>query len=390
MRIQGNDLSMLKKVLALIGIIIAIPGLMGQELQHDTVAINIEVPVRVFKGNTFVNDLTKVDFEVYEDGVLQEVRAVYLIQKDKIVKQEDQSKLFTPRTTRDFILYFEIKDYLPRISEAMDFFFDKVILPGDSLRIITPLKAYNFKKESLEKIPKKLIAEQLKGKLRSDIKTGNSQYRNLMRDFHSLNKMKYPPELEDLKRQMLFQKLVEIKELSYLDNQKILQFADYLKQTAGQKHIFYFYQKEVLPQYEKLTDFEEMELIKSVSLDLNKIKQVFSDSSISIHFMFLTQTPREVLDTLSMENQAGSSNLRDQSAEIFTAFNEMALATGGLSDSSQNPVFLFKQAVAASENYYLLYYAPKNYRTDGKFRKIEIKVKTKGLRITHRAGYIAD
>lgn len=381
---------MLKKALALIGVIMAVPGLGGQKLQHETVAINIEVPVRVFKGNTFVNDLTSIDFDVYEDGVLQEIRAVYLIQKDKIVKQEDKSKLFTPHTSRDFILYFEIKDYLPRISEAMDFFFDKVILPGDSLRIITPLKAYNFRKESLEKIPKRVIAEQLKGKLKSDIKTGNNQYRNLMRDFHSLRKMKYPPELADLKRRMLFQKLVEIKELSYLDDQKILRFADYLKQTDGQKHIFYFYQKEVLPQYEELTDFEEMELIKSVPLDLNKIKQVFSDSSVAIHFMFLTQTPREVLDTMSMENQAGSAHLRDQSAEMYTAFNEMALATGGLSDSSQNPAFLFKQAVAASENYYLLYYAPKNYRTDGKFRKIEVKVKTKGLRITHRAGYIAD
>ena len=272
----------------------------------------------------------------------------------------------------------------------MDFFFDKVILPGDSLQVITPLKAYNFKKESLEKIPKKLIVEQLKGKLRSDIKTGNSQYRNLMRDFHSLRKMRYPPELEDLKRRMLFQKLVEIKELSYLDEKKIFQFADYLKQTDGQKHIFYFYQKEVLPKYDNLTDFEEMELIKSVPLDLNKIKQVFSDSSISIHFMFLTQTPREVLDAMSMENQAGSSHLRDQSAEIFDAFNEMALATGGLSDSSRNPTFLFKQAVAASENYYLLYYAPRNYRSDGKFRNITVKVKTKGLRITHRAGYFAD
>lgn len=51
----------------------------SQEIQHEAVAINIEVPVRVFKGETFINDLTLDDFELYEDGVLQEIEAVYLI-----------------------------------------------------------------------------------------------------------------------------------------------------------------------------------------------------------------------------------------------------------------------------------------------------------------------
>jgi hypothetical protein len=42
------------------------------------------------------------------------------------------------------------------------------------------------------------------------------------------------------------------------------------------------------------------------------------------------------------------------------------------------------------ENYYLLYYTPKDYKPDGKFRSIEVKVKGKSYSITHRAGYIAD
>ena len=78
---------MWKKLLALMVIIITAAVLIGQELQHEAVAINIEVPVRVFKGNTFITDLTTADFEIYEDGVLQEIKAVYLIQKDMIVKR---------------------------------------------------------------------------------------------------------------------------------------------------------------------------------------------------------------------------------------------------------------------------------------------------------------
>jgi len=35
-------------------------------------------------------------------------------------------------------------------------------------------------------------------------------------------------------------------------------------------------------------------------------------------------------------------------------------------------------------------YTTKNYVADGKFKKIEVKVKGKKYRVTHRAGYIAD
>ena len=45
----------------------------AQEIQHDAIAINIEVPVRVFKGKTFIDNLSIDDFEIYEEGVLQKI-----------------------------------------------------------------------------------------------------------------------------------------------------------------------------------------------------------------------------------------------------------------------------------------------------------------------------
>ena len=80
----------------------------------------------------------------------------------------------------------------------------------------------------------------------------------------------------------------------------------------------------------------------------------------------------------------------EQSEDIFSAFNEVAVATGGISESSFNAAAVFKKAVEASENYYLLYYNPKTYSADGTFRTIEVKIKGGGYRVTHRAGYIAD
>ena len=80
----------------------------------------------------------------------------------------------------------------------------------------------------------------------------------------------------------------------------------------------------------------------------------------------------------------------EHSEDIFSIFSEMSQATGGITSSSSNPKYLFERASNAVESYYLLYYSPKNYQTDGKFKKINIKVKGKNYRITHRAGYIAD
>ncbi|MBL7084319.1 MAG: hypothetical protein ISS41_11920 [Candidatus Aminicenantes bacterium] len=69
---------------------------------------------------------------------------------------------------------------------------------------------------------------------------------------------------------------------------------------------------------------------------------------------------------------------------------ELAKATGGITESSFNALSAFKKAADASENYYLLYYAPSDYKRDGKFKNIKVKVKGKNYKVTHRAGYFAN
>ena len=51
--------------------------LFAQEIQHEAIAVNIEVPVRVFKGKNFIDNLTIDDFEVYEDGILQKTEFLF-------------------------------------------------------------------------------------------------------------------------------------------------------------------------------------------------------------------------------------------------------------------------------------------------------------------------
>jgi hypothetical protein len=81
--------------------------------------------------------------------------------------------------------------------------------------------------------------------------------------------------------------------------------------------------------------------------------------------------------------------MKEQSEDVLALFKEVTQATGGTIDQSQNPAAAFKDAIAASENCYLLYYTPTNTRKDGTFREIVLKVKDKEYKVNHRQGYFA-
>lgn len=368
----------------------------AQQITHESLVINIEVPVRVFKGGQFVDDLTINDFLVYEEGKPQQIEAVYLVKKTDIqreeagMKKDEARKKFSPDVSRHFILLFEIMDYLPKIEEALDYFFEYVISPEDSLIVVTPIKSYNLKKEALAALPREKIVERLKEIVRRDINLGSSEYKSLIKDYESL----YRSEFEgDIKLHLMMEKIRELKNLRYVPENKVTYFADYLKSMTGQKFAFFFYQKELFPfpniPFESREYLElQSELASFMTFDTKKITRAFSDSSISLHFLYVTKTQMTQGD---VENMGESEmDMQDMSIDIFNTFNEIAKATGGLTESSVNVASLLKKAADASENYYLLYYSPKEYKRDGKFKKIEVKVKNKNYRITHRAGYLAN
>ena len=366
-----------------------------QELQHDAIAINIEVPVRVFTKGKFVEELSINDFEVYENGVLQKIEALYLVKKTLIEREETgldkkmARRIYLPEVSRMFVLIFEMMDYFPQIEETLEYFFENVFLSNDSLYVVTPEKTYSFKKELLNKTPREVIVSQLKNKLQKDIRLAGRELKSMIRE---LEWYSYQMEGDDSGTVAMAAASVmrKIRDYCYFDEKKLMEFKDWIKDIEGQKNVFLFYQKKIIPVPPGIpipTDFE----MPHISFDVDRVKQAFSDSLISIHFIFATMTDQYHVDGYRMNPTLGDGlQLIDQSAEVFGAFYELAKATGGITDSSANVAASFERAAIASENYYLLYYTPKDYRSDGKFRKIKVKVKGKNYRITHRAGYIAD
>jgi VWFA-related protein len=363
------------------------PALRAQDLQHAVSVVNIEVPVRVFRGDDFVEGLGLGDFEVFEDGKPQRIEAVYLIKKTGIEKKEEKEKAYAPDVSRHFFLVFELHEYMPRVGQATDLFFEQIIAPGDRLYVATPVKTYHFKEEAFTRLTRKRMAEQMKDLLKTDLTLGNSEHRSMMKSLTDIFAMDVEP---DLKHSLYMSAARTLRDHKYIEEDRLRAFADLLKDMEGQKHVFLFYQKELIPILPGLDDFSIAELSKDISFDATKVKRAFSDSSITVHFLFVTDKPG-MHDNLDV----GRGNplrveLLDQSDNIFGAFRDVARATGGIADSSANPLASFRKAVTASENYYLVYYSPSDRRADGQFRRIEVRVKGRGLRVTHREGYYAD
>ncbi|MCJ7580222.1 MAG: hypothetical protein MUP98_06775 [Candidatus Aminicenantes bacterium] len=394
----------MKKIVLLFLIAVSSLILFSQEQKHEVSVVNIEIPVRVFQGDNFIDNLNIEDFDVFEDGVLQKIEAVYLIKKKSVTKEEGNQKFF-PSVTRNFILMFEIIDYLPKIGESIDYFFNNILLPGDELTVFTPVKSYKFNTKSFEMFSKETIAAKLKETLRTDSITGNSEYRSVLRELENTLSME---ELDIDERMSLFrQVLSRFEKLRSINEEGLINFASFLKEKEGQKNVFMFYQKDVVPQF-KPTEIERLasenqdridivqnltELFeffrREININVDNVKKIFSDSSISMHFLYITQPPFRSSDT-SRSGAGQSITFSDQSENVFSTFQEMSRATGGFSGSAFNATETFKKALDASENYYLVYYSPLNYKQDGEFKNVKVRVKGKNYRITHRAGYFAD
>jgi hypothetical protein len=371
-----------------------------KSFQHNVLDVNIEVPVRVFKGDMFIDSLTIDDFEVFEDGKPQQLEGLFLIKKIDI-KREEGNKEIKPAVARHFVFLLEMTEYLPELGTAMDYFLDHVILPDDSFEVFTPIKGYKMKSHVFESIPKEKVKEQLKEILHRDIVGGASEYRNILRELQVCLK---ESNFGDYGRY-----LKQLERLRKVNQESMISFAQDLKKKDGQKHVFLFYQQEVLPKLKPKVDGSELVSLmieglgsdkKNARFDVGAVKKAYSDASTSLHFLFIAKTlmtSSDVTETgldntkinTSGYDPSGDIIMGERSEDIFSAFNEISPATGGISTRSVNAEAAFKMAANALENYYLIYYRPLDYKADEQFHEIKVMVKSGNYGITHRAGYIA-
>jgi hypothetical protein len=361
-----------------------------QELKHAVTVVNIEVPVRVFRKGRFENALTIEDFEVFEDGKPQLIEAVYLVKKTMIDKGQGPARsTIKPKIgRRHFVLIFEMDEYLPELSGVIDFFFKEVLEIGETVWIITPLENIQLKKEALAIMPRAKISDQMKARLKKDIREAFIPLHSLIEDVKMwtilMSEAGENASAMSRSRDLIIERIVNWKTI---DESQFDALSDALKKIEGQKHVFFFYQKEeiLLPSSDPIFSGNTL---RREFYDHDRIHRAFADPSITFHFLHLLKTRTDAHD-VSIRERDQFKVVEIGGGGFFDAFKEIAVTTGGWTESSANPEFAFKKTVEAAENYYLLYYKPTEYRADGRYKEIKVKIKGGGYDVSHRSGYIA-
>ncbi len=359
-----------------------------------------------------------LDFEVFENGVPQKIQALYLIKSTDVARKEAPAEI-SALLSRHFYFLFQLTEYDARITDAIDFFFRDIFREGDRLTLMTPAKEYNLSHSALDQKPPDRIANEMQNLIRNDTSRGASGYRSMVQDLQRIVRAIYiagsfgartgdtsgntsatdaqgyqlPTLLSNYR-----QTLEKLDQLRFVDERKFLQFALRLKKQAGQQQVFFFYEREYRPELsdsvvsQMMTTYQDQPNILGDIQDLfqfyqrqprfnpDRMNMAFSDSSCLFHFIFMDRQVQPVTGV----------SMREQSEDVFSTFVEVAQATGGQVNSTQNPGFALQSALEFSDTYYLLYYSPQMYIKDGQFKNIEVRVKNPDYKVLHRAGYIAN
>lgn len=371
----------------------------------------VTVAVRVFDSGNFVPGLNLQDFELLENGVPQKLENLFQVDKSSVVRKDGPAEVL-PDISRKFYMLFQLFEYHPKLSEAIHNLFNEVLLPGDNLYIQTPMRNYTLSSISFAQKPRGTLAKEMDEIVRRDIVQGGLYYKSLLKELRRFvaaiggaNTMAGNPE-DSAESTSLFgleynltqyrESLSKMEALRYIDENKILGFANVLKSQPGQKFVFYIYQREFRPELNSMTvsqlidinqdnqnilsDLHDLFQVyhRNVSLDPAKVVNAYADSGANFNFLFMNKTPESLTGVV----------MREQSEDMFKLFTRVAEATGGTTDSSQNPAAAVKAAAKASETYYLLTYTPSQAAEHDTFKTISVKVKDKGYRVVSRAGYI--
>lgn len=392
--------------------IVLIPAPRKRQIQEEVTVVAVEVPVRVIQKGQTIKNLTKEDFEVYENGVKQVITAFEVVSRRiSLPKETSPDKMKIPPKKRIFFLIFNIFDYNDAVGEAIDYFFENIFRRRDQIIILTEDRLLNIEtgkgisavsqnlKETLKKF--KLIstaqtyraykdlrfeADRLLANFRGDTPDhgGNWDqyilrfYDNYMRVWTDYKKRNIIPDIE------VYRSIIKR-----------------VKQMEGEKWALCFQQRELFPKLKNEGPIErgirerveattddplmtaqqrnirakqwqfQINLDVSGDIPTEGLKNLFMEANITFHLILL-QSPRSLL--------AQDFELREVSQDFEDCFKQISFSTGGYSTFS-NKVSEALQAATESEDYhYLLVYSPKDSQSNLK-RDIEVKVNRKGVKI---------
>lgn len=384
----------------------------SQERPQEKVTVTaVEVPVRVLQKGRVVRELTQEDFEIFENGIKQEITGFEAISR-KISSQEET---LTPRSQkRIFILIFNVFDYNDAVGEGIDYFFTNFFRPGDQILIITENTMLNLGKgnnlsgviqglkETLKQYKVISTAQILKAYRDLDFEgdqllaslrglrggaLGSNWAQGVLRFYQNYERI-----WKEYRRQFIA-----------LDIGLYRSLVRRIISLEGEKWALCFQQREMFPKLRNQgpLDYEIRQVvevpsddpmattlqrtIRSKQMELNKLfnvssfipaeelKNLFMEANISFHLILFKSTRTMVNKDFELE---------EVSQDYEDCFRQISLSTGGRTFFSNKIAEAVQEASESEDYHYLLVYSPKEKPSDEE-RDIEVKVKKEGVDVLY-------
>ena len=385
-----------------------------EELFIDTVnvsVVNVDVYVTDKKGNR-INDLKQGDFEIYEDNRPMAVTNFYAVKDGKAVATADAPETApegaTPIAALDqvavpedqklsLVVYIDNFNIRPfnrnRVMRELRVFLNNKLTKGDQVMLVSYDRSTHIRRPFTSD-PDRISA----GLMELEKVTGHAVHydsdrkdalRNI-EDAQSANEaMMYARSYAESLYNDLSFTINAIKDLvnslaGMPGRKAILYVSDGVPMMAGQD-IFYAVQNKFGQETGSLTE--------AFSYDASRrFTELTSQANANrVTFYPIDAAGLRVFGSISAENQGPGQGIMIDSIEISnlqSTLQMMAEKTGGMAVINSNSAMPMLERIAQDFNtYYSLGYSPPHFG-DGRYHKVEVKVKgKKGLVVRHREGY---
>ena len=361
----------------------------------------VEVDAAVFdRQGGFVRDLKRDDFEVIEDGVAQDVTAFTQVNipieraepaplQASAVIEPDVISNARPFEGRVYVIILDDKHTAAMRSiqtkRAAEQFITRYMADNDLAAVITTsgqgggTQEFTSNKRLLLRAVDKFIGQ----KLRSETEERLDEYQR-QRATPGQEIITGSTIRSDMQRG--YDARVALETLARI--------SDWVGSIRGRRKAIVFFSEGI--DY-NIYDFNKRE----ATTVQEKMREVFASatrSNVSIYSVDprgLTTLGDETIQVsggfpdnpqLNLSLQSFNDSLRLSQDSLRSLSEE----TGGFAAVNRNDFSdAFSRVVKDSSSYYVLGYYPKNDRRDGRFRKIEVKVKRPGAEVRSRRGYTA-
>lgn len=360
------------------------------KIVEEVAVVNVLVPVRVFHKGKPVEGLTKKDFQLYENGQLRPINTFQVFSRRIEPDSQTVAAIRGNRQeSRFFVLIFNVLDFNPEVSRAIDSFFKNIYRETDRVVIVTPERTFDIQdsRAMLQSMPVlKNILKVYSHRARNEL---NRVFKYLEAEVEQFFQA-YFVDMATKSFLANYKRIWDEYSRKYLipDVKKFQWFADVLKNVKMEKWVIVFQQREVFPQFKARSRIEERikewitgrptspttPLLEQMLIrlkysfkvghgfPLEEIKEAFFKANATFHVLLFR--------TLKDGSLSQDFEFSEAVSDYEQSFREISQATGGDVILTNKLSQSLEQVARRRDVYYILSYSPGNTRGDN--RKIKV------------------